>query len=89
MPLEAPQKLDPSARLQLLTAISAADSENADAERLAAVFVTAAQRNGIAPDPKWLGLGLGEEAHSRGSCVKRGPSLRDAIASEFSGVPRG
>lgn len=88
-PLEAPQRLDPSARLQLLTAISGADSENADAERLAAVFVTAAQRNGISPDPKWLGLGLGEESQSRGTCVRRGSALRQAIAREFSGLPRG
>lgn len=87
-PLEAAQRLDPSARLQLLTAISAIDSENADAERLAAVFVTAAQRNGISPDPKWLRLALNEEAQSRGSCVKRGKPLEQSIANEFSGVPR-
>ena len=88
-PLNGPLTLDSSARLQLLTAISAVDSENADIERLAAVFVTAAQRNGISPDPKWLELGLAEEAQSRGTCVKRGGALRQAIAHEFSGVPRG
>jgi hypothetical protein len=87
LPLEAPQRLDPSSRLQLLTAISTVDSENADVERLAAVFVTAAQRNGISPDPKWLGLALREQ-QSRGSCIKRDTALRQAMAREFSGLPR-
>lgn len=88
MPFNVPQRLDPSARLQLFTALGAVDAENADAERLAAVFVTAARRNGIRPDPKWLKLGLDEEARSRGACVKQGVALDAAIAQEFTGVPR-
>lgn len=87
-PFDAPQKLDASARLQLLTAIGAVDSENADVERLAAVFVTAARRNGIRPDSKWLNLGIGEESRSRGSCVKQGNMLDAAVANEFTGIPR-
>jgi hypothetical protein len=84
MPFEVPQKLDPSVRLQLLTALGAVDSENADVERLAAVLVTAARRNGIPPDPKWLKLGLDEETRSRGACVKQGRALDTAVAREFN-----
>lgn len=87
-PFDVPQKLDATAKLQLLTALGAVDSENADVERLAAVFVTAARRNGIRPDPRWLSLGIGEELRSRGPCVKQGSTLNAAIAHEFTGVPR-
>ena len=88
MPFDVPQKLDPSARLQLLTALGAVDSENADAERLAAVFVTAARRNGISPDAKWLNFALAEEERSRGACVKKGRALDQSVAREFNGGSR-
>jgi hypothetical protein len=84
MPLDVPQKLDPSARLQLLRDVGAVDADNADMERLASVFVTAARRNGIPPDPKWLQRVLGPDAARRGACVKQGPALDAALAREFN-----
>ena len=84
MPFDVPQKLDPSARLQLLGDLGAVDADNADAERLAAVFVTAARRNGIPADATWLGRVLRPDARLRGTCVKQGPALDAAIAREFN-----
>lgn len=82
-PFNAPQKLDPSARLQLLQDLGAVDQDNANAERLSAEFVSAARGNGIAPDPVWLGRVVGENARSRGTCVKEGPALDAALAREY------
>jgi hypothetical protein len=84
MPFDVPQKLDPSARLQLLRDIGTVDADNADIERLAAVLVRAARHNGMPPDPTWLGRVLHEEALGRGACVKQGPSLDAAVARDFS-----
>lgn len=84
MPLNVPQKLDPSTRQQLLRDLGSVDADNADAERLAGVFVTAAWRNGVPPDPTWLSRVLGPDARARGSCVKHGPALDAALAREFS-----
>jgi hypothetical protein len=84
MPFRVPQKLDPSARLELLRDLGAVDADNADVERLASVFVTAAKRNGIPPDQIWLKRVLGPDARRRGSCVKQGPALDAALAREFN-----
>lgn len=84
MPLNVPEKLDPITRLQLLRDIGTVDADNADVERLAGVFVTAARHNGIPPDPTWLKRVLGPDARSRGSCVKQGPALDAALAREFN-----
>jgi hypothetical protein len=84
MPLDLPQKLDPSARLQLLRDLGSVDADNADMERLAAVFVTAARKNGIPPDSKWLGGVVSSDARSRGNCVKQGPVLDAALNREFT-----
>jgi hypothetical protein len=84
MPFDVPQKLDASARMQLLTALGSVDADNADAERLAAVFVTAARRNGIPPDPAWLQRIVRQEAEHRGACVKHGPALDTALVREFN-----
>jgi hypothetical protein len=81
---DVPQKLDPSARLQLLRDLSAVDADNADVERLASVFVTAARHNGIPPDPIWLKRVLSDEARGRGTCVKQGPALDAAVARDFA-----
>jgi hypothetical protein len=81
---DAPQKLDPSARLELLRDLGAVDSDNADMERLASVFVTAARKNGIPPDPFWLQRVLRPDARQRGACIKHGPALDLALAHEFS-----
>ena len=86
MPLEVPQKLDPSTRLQLLRNVGALDADNAGVERLAAVFVTAARRNGIPPDPVWLRRALRPDALSRGTCVRQGKALDAALAREFNGA---
>jgi hypothetical protein len=83
MPFDVPQKLDPSTRLQLLGDVGTVDSDNADVERLAAVFVTAARRNGIPPDPMWLQRVVHSDARMRGACVKQGPDLNRAVAREF------
>lgn len=80
---DVPQKLDPTTRLQLLRDVGAVDSDNADLERLAAVFVTATTHNGIPPDRTWLGRVLRSEAQGRGKCVKQGPALDAAIKREF------
>jgi len=82
-PFDVPHKLDPATRLRILSEISAIDADNADVERLAAVFVTAARRNGVPPSPQWLGRALRSDARSRGACVKRGPALDAALAREF------
>lgn len=79
-----PQKLDPSSRLELLRDLGSVDSDNADVERLAGVFVTAARRNGIPPDLRWLKRVLEPDARSRGSCVKQGPALDAALARAFN-----
>jgi hypothetical protein len=84
MPFDLPQKLDPSARLQMERDLGAVDADNADVERLASVFVTAALHNGIPPDPTWLGRVLRDEARGRGACVKRGPALDAAVDREFA-----
>jgi len=84
MPFRVPQKLDPAARLELLRDLGAVDADNADVERLASVFVTAAKRNGIPPDQHWLQRVLGPDAQRRGSCVKQGPALDAALAREFN-----
>lgn len=84
MPLSVPQRLDPSARLQLFRDLGSVDADNANIERQAAVFVTAARRNGIPPDLGWLSVGIRGQARSRGGCVKQGPRLDAAIASEFN-----
>jgi hypothetical protein len=86
MPLEVPQKLDPSTRSQLLRNVGALDADNAGVERLAAVFVTAARRNGIPPDPVWLRRALRPDALSRGTCVRQGQALDAALAREFNGA---
>jgi hypothetical protein len=78
------QKLDPSVRLQLLRNLAAVDADNADVERLASVFVTAARRNGIPPDPTWLKRALTQEARGRGACVKQGPAFNAALARDFA-----
>jgi hypothetical protein len=88
MPFEVPQKLDPLTRFQLFSALGAVDADNAGMERLAAVFVTAAQRNGIQPDPRWLKLMFDEEIGGRGKCVKQGAALDSALAREFNGGSR-
>ena len=88
MPLSVPQRLDPSTRLQMLRDLGAVDADNADVERLAAVFVTAAGHNGVPPDPTWLKRVIARETNSRGSCVKHGPALDQAIAREFGGGVR-
>lgn len=88
MPFNIPQKLDPAARLQLLTTIGAIDADNADAERLAAVFVRAARANGIPPDSAWLGRVVRDESARRGTCVKQGQALDAALAREFNGGSR-
>jgi hypothetical protein len=85
MPFNTPQRLDPPSRLQLLQALGAADADNADAERLAVVFVRAARVNGIPPDKGWLERVVSGEARFRGRCVKQGPALDSAIAREFAG----
>lgn len=82
-PFETAQKLDPSARLQLLRDLGAVDADNAEVERLAAEFVGAARQNGIPPAPEWLKSVVRGEALSRGTCVKQGPALDEALASEF------
>jgi hypothetical protein len=84
-PLDVPQALDPSARLQLLRDLGSVDADNADAERLAALFVTAARRNGIPPDRAWLDRVIGSDAKSRGKCVRKGPALDAALPVEFTG----
>jgi hypothetical protein len=84
MPLTVSQKLDPPARLELLRDLGAVDADNADVERLASVFVTAARRNGIPPDAAWLERVLRPDAQQRGPCVKRGPALDAALAHEFN-----
>lgn len=84
MPFAVPQKLDPSARLELLRDLSAVDADNADMERLAAVFVTAARHNGMPPDLTWLKRVVDPDAVARGTCVKRGPALDTALAREFN-----
>ena len=81
---DVPQKLDPSVRLELLRDLGAVDADNADVERLASVFVTAAAHNGIPPDPTWLKRVLTGEAYGRGTCVKQGQKLDAAVASEFA-----
>ena len=83
-PFDVPQKLDPSARLELLRDLGAVDSDNADVERLASVFVTAARKNGIPPDPVWLERVLRPDTQQRGTCVKQGPALDAALAREFN-----
>jgi hypothetical protein len=80
---DAPLKLDPSARLELLRDLGAVDADNADVERLASVFVTAAAHNGIPPDPIWLKRVLAGETRGRGTCVKQGKALDAAVAREF------
>jgi hypothetical protein len=84
IPFDAPQKLDPSARLELLRDLGAVDSDNADVERLASVFVTAARKNGIPPDQGWLDRVLRPDARQRGTCVKHGAALDAALAREFN-----
>jgi hypothetical protein len=84
MPLGVPQRLDPSARLQLLRDLGSVDADNADMERLAAVFVTAARKNNIPPDSKWLGGVLSSDARSRGNCVMQGRLLDEALDREFN-----
>jgi len=84
IPFNAPQKLDPSSRLELLRDLGAVDSDNADVERLASVFVTAARKNGIPPDSYWMQHVLRPDALQRGSCVKQGRALDAALAREFS-----
>ena len=84
MPFNVAQKLDPSARLQILRDLGSVDADNADMERLAAVFVTAARRNDIPPDPSWLHRVLRGDAESRGACVRQGPALDAALHREFS-----
>ena len=86
MPFDAAQKLDPSARLEMLRDLGAVDQDNADAERLSAEFVGAARGNGIPPDPVWLGRVVGEETRLRGACVKQGPALDAALDREFRRV---
>jgi len=85
MPLMVPQRLDPVARLQLLTVLGEADTENANIERLAAVFLAAARDSGIAPDRQWLDRVLPTQSRSRGACVRRGPALDIAIRAEGLG----
>ena len=82
--LDVPQKLDPPSRLELLRDLGSVDADNADVERLAGVFVTAARRNGIPPDAHWLARVVGPNARSRGGCVKQGPELDAALAREFN-----
>ena len=84
MAFDVPQKLDPSTRLQLLRGLGSLDADNANMERLAGVFVTAARKNGIPPNPAWLNRVLGPDAQSRGACVKRGPALDAALEREFN-----
>lgn len=84
MPLKFRQRLDPSARLELFRELGSVDADNANIERQAAVFVTAARRNGILPDPEWLGIGLRGQGRSRGACVKQGPQLDAAITRDFN-----
>ena len=84
MPFDVAQKLDPSARMQMLRDLGSVDADNADIERLAAVFVTAARRNGIPPDPRWLSRVLRGDVQGRGTCVKQGASLDSALAREFN-----
>jgi hypothetical protein len=84
MPLTVAQNLDPPARLELLRDLGTVDADNADVERLASVFVTAARRNGIPPDPAWLERVLRPDAQQRGPCVKRGRALDAALAREFN-----
>jgi hypothetical protein len=86
MPFNAPQKLDPSVRLQLLLHLGAVDADNGNAERLAAEFVGAARGNGIPPNPIWLVRGVRQAARSRGTCVKQGRALDLALAREFPGL---
>lgn len=80
---DVPQKLDGSSRLELLRDLGNVDADNADIERLASVFVTAARRNGIPPDARWLKRVLVPVARSRGSCVKQGRELDATLAQEF------
>ena len=84
MPFDAAQRLDPSARLELLRDLGAVDADNADAERLSAEFVSAARSNGIPPDAAWLARGLRQASASRGTCVKRGAALDAAVEREFN-----
>ena len=84
MPFDAAQKLDPSARLELLRDLGAVDADNAGAERLSAEFVSAARSNGIPPDPLWLARVLRQASASRGTCVRQGPALDAALAREFN-----
>ena len=83
MAFNGPQKLDPSVRLEMLRDLGTVDADNADMERLSAVFVTAAWKNGIPPDRTWLERVLRPDAARRGKCVKRGPPLDAALAREF------
>jgi hypothetical protein len=85
MPLTIPLTLDSGTRLQLLTALSQVDTDNADIERLAAVFVTAAAQSGISPDRQWLDRTLPAQARVRGRCVRQGAALDRAIAAEGAG----
>ena len=88
MAFNAPQKLDPSARLEMLRDLGTVDADNADMERLSAVFVTAAAHNGIPPDRVWLERVLRPDAARRGACVKQGRALDAALAREFNGGSR-
>jgi hypothetical protein len=88
MPFGMPQKLDPSARLELFRDLGEVDADNADIERRAAVFVGAARQNGIPPDRFWLQAVLRTDARVRGACVKQGPALNAALAREFRGDSR-
>ena len=84
--LDVPQKLDPSARLQILRDLGSVDADNAAIERLAAEFVTAARRHGSPPDRAWVGRELRGEVQTRGKCVKQGADLDAALAREFNAV---
>ena len=84
MPFDVPQQLDASARLQLLADLGAVDADNANLERLASVFVTAARKNGIPPDPDWLQRVLRPDAQRRGACVKQGAALETVLVREFN-----
>lgn len=86
MPLTVPQKLDSSARLQILRDLGSVDADNADVERLAAIFSTAAGRNGIPPDQHWLRRVIRREQQSRGDCVRHGAALDTARSREFSAL---
>lgn len=85
MPFDTPQRLDPSSRLQLLTALGAVDADNAGVERLAAVLLRAAKNNGVSPSKGWLNRLISGESKFRGTCVLQLPALNAAIAREFAG----